>query len=226
MDDLASRFERLGGSWNIEKAKEWNQANAKCLSIMLDGLSSDDAVIIDEYETSAAVWAQLQKRYAKTSASSDESGSNKCYLCQSVKHLIADGLFQDASREHARNLRMAIEGKLYQGKPKNKASKSRRSKKDTKSRPVAGSTDVGMARSSSSSFIFVNDDCVSWNIEKAKEWNQANAKCLSIMLDGLSSDDAVIIDEYETAAAVWAQLQKRYAKTSASYAKLWRLARY
>ncbi|KAG6028139.1 hypothetical protein E4U40_001123 [Claviceps sp. LM458 group G5] len=65
MGDLTSQFERLGGSWNIEKAKEWNQANAKALSIMLDGLSSDDAVIIDEYETgAAAVWAQLQKRYA------------------------------------------------------------------------------------------------------------------------------------------------------------------
>ncbi|KAG6313313.1 hypothetical protein E4U22_001058, partial [Claviceps purpurea] len=59
----SSRFERLRGSWNIEKAKEWTHANAKCLSIMLDGLTSDDAVIIDEYETAAAVWAQLQKRY-------------------------------------------------------------------------------------------------------------------------------------------------------------------
>ncbi|KAG6233291.1 hypothetical protein E4U25_004254 [Claviceps purpurea] len=40
MDDLTNRFERLGGSWNIERKKEWTHANAKCLTIMVDGLSS------------------------------------------------------------------------------------------------------------------------------------------------------------------------------------------
>ncbi|KAG6191776.1 hypothetical protein E4U27_004211 [Claviceps purpurea] len=76
----SSRFERLRGSWNIEKAKEWTHANAKCLSIMLDGLTSDDAVIIDEYETAAAVWAQLQKRYGV--AAYPPSGGDILVLCR------------------------------------------------------------------------------------------------------------------------------------------------
>ncbi|KAG6231593.1 hypothetical protein E4U26_006745 [Claviceps purpurea] len=76
----SSRFERLRGSWNIEKAKEWTHANAKCLSIMLDGLTSDDAVIIDEYETAAAVWAQLQKRYGV--AAYPPSGGDLLVLCR------------------------------------------------------------------------------------------------------------------------------------------------
>ncbi|KAG6019470.1 hypothetical protein E4U19_007204, partial [Claviceps sp. Clav32 group G5] len=69
IEELTSDFERMGGSWNIERKKEWTNANAKCLSIMIDGLSSADGVIIDEHKTAAAVWAHLQKRYAKTSAS-------------------------------------------------------------------------------------------------------------------------------------------------------------
>ncbi|KAG6254243.1 hypothetical protein E4U23_006614, partial [Claviceps purpurea] len=63
--------------------------------------------------------------------SSDEGKSTKCYLCQSTKYLIAECPFQDASRDHARNLRMAMEGKLY--KSKSDTTKPRRSKTGTKS---------------------------------------------------------------------------------------------
>ncbi|KAG6053360.1 hypothetical protein E4U17_004765 [Claviceps sp. LM77 group G4] len=46
--------------------------------------------------------------------------------------------------------------------------------------------------------------------KKVKDWNKANAKALGKMLEGSSADDAVIIDEYETASAVWDQLKRRY----------------
>ncbi|KAG6113798.1 hypothetical protein E4U14_001626 [Claviceps sp. LM454 group G7] len=46
---------------------------------------------------------------------------------------------------------------------------------------------------------------------------KADAKTLGIILEGLSAHDAVVIDEYETASAVPAQLKRSadtYAKTS------------
>lgn len=69
VDNVTSQFERLGGTWNVEKAKEWDQADAKALEIMLEGLGEDDAVLIDEFETAAAVWTQLKLKYEKTSTS-------------------------------------------------------------------------------------------------------------------------------------------------------------
>jgi hypothetical protein len=69
VDNITSQFERLGGTWNLEKAKEWDLADAKALEIILEGLDEDDAVLIDEYETAAAVWTQLKLKYEKTSTS-------------------------------------------------------------------------------------------------------------------------------------------------------------
>ncbi len=48
IDNLTSQFERLGGTWNIEDKKEWDQADAKLLEIILEGLSEDDSVLGDE----------------------------------------------------------------------------------------------------------------------------------------------------------------------------------
>lgn len=69
VDNLTSKFERMGGSWNIERAEKWDQADAKALEIILDGLGPDDSILIDEYETASAVWTQLKIKYNKTSAS-------------------------------------------------------------------------------------------------------------------------------------------------------------
>lgn len=69
IDGITSGFERIGGTWNLEKAKEWDQDDSKALEIILEGLDEDDAVLIDEYETSSAVWTQLKLKYEKTSSS-------------------------------------------------------------------------------------------------------------------------------------------------------------
>ncbi|KAG6260448.1 hypothetical protein E4U49_004841 [Claviceps purpurea] len=36
MDDLTNRFERLGGSWNIERKKEWAHANRGSSPMLVD----------------------------------------------------------------------------------------------------------------------------------------------------------------------------------------------
>lgn len=69
VDDITNAFERLGGSWNLDKSKQWDQDDSKALEIILEGLGEEDAVLIDEYETAAAVWTQLKLKYDKTSSS-------------------------------------------------------------------------------------------------------------------------------------------------------------
>lgn len=67
INNLTSQFERMGGSWDLDKTKEWDKANAQALEVILDGLDADDAVLVDEFETAAAVWNQLKAKYKKTS---------------------------------------------------------------------------------------------------------------------------------------------------------------
>jgi len=55
VDNFTNKFERMGGSWNIENAEKWNQANAKALEIILEGLGPDDSILVDEYKTATAV---------------------------------------------------------------------------------------------------------------------------------------------------------------------------
>ncbi|KAI0993327.1 hypothetical protein K3495_g14857 [Podosphaera aphanis] len=69
IEDLTLQFARQGGSWEVEKKKEFDQWDAKALGIMIDGLDRDDAVLVDEYETAAAVWTQLRVKYCKTDKS-------------------------------------------------------------------------------------------------------------------------------------------------------------
>jgi hypothetical protein len=67
IEGLTTAFEQLGGTWSSERARDWDTADARAVEVMLDGLSSDDAVLIDEYETAGAVWTQLKIKYEKTS---------------------------------------------------------------------------------------------------------------------------------------------------------------
>ena len=69
INNITSQSDRIRGVWNIDKAKEWDLADAKALETILEGLDSDDAVLIDEYETAPAVWTQLKIKYEKTSIS-------------------------------------------------------------------------------------------------------------------------------------------------------------
>jgi LTR polyprotein gag-polypeptide-like protein len=68
VDGLTSTFERLGGTWNKEKAKTYDQDQAKALYILLISLSTDDQALIDEYPQVKDVWTQLKVKYEKTNA--------------------------------------------------------------------------------------------------------------------------------------------------------------
>jgi len=55
VNNLTSKFEQIKGLWNIENTKKWNQVDTKALEIILEGLGSDDFILIDEYKTAAAI---------------------------------------------------------------------------------------------------------------------------------------------------------------------------
>ncbi|CAA9957830.1 hypothetical protein PTMSG1_01410 [Pyrenophora teres f. maculata] len=58
---LTSDFERLGGTWNAEKAKEYDKDEAKALFYITNSLLDDDDALADEYETASALWTALKK---------------------------------------------------------------------------------------------------------------------------------------------------------------------
>lgn len=63
---LTSDFERLGGTWNQEKAKEYEKDEAKALFYITNSLHDDDDALVDEYETASALWTTLKTKYSKT----------------------------------------------------------------------------------------------------------------------------------------------------------------
>ena len=67
VEDLRTQFERMGGTWSVDQERTWDIADAKALEVMLNGLGSDDATLVDEYQTAKAVWEQLKIKYEKTS---------------------------------------------------------------------------------------------------------------------------------------------------------------
>ncbi|RKF60053.1 hypothetical protein OnM2_054079, partial [Erysiphe neolycopersici] len=69
INDITSKFEKLGGSWNIEKAKTYDQDTAKFFSQLTDLLSDDDQAVFEEYGCAVEVWKYLKTKYSKTSES-------------------------------------------------------------------------------------------------------------------------------------------------------------
>jgi hypothetical protein len=67
IEGLTTAFEQMGGAWSTDQSRDWDIADARALEVMLNGLSSDDAVLVDEYKTAGAVWTQLKAKYEKTS---------------------------------------------------------------------------------------------------------------------------------------------------------------
>ena len=63
---LTSDFERLGGIWNTEKAKEYDKDEAKALFYITNSLHDDDDALADEHETASALWTALKVKYLKT----------------------------------------------------------------------------------------------------------------------------------------------------------------
>lgn len=91
IDQLASEFEQLGGTWDLEKSRQWDRDEAKALKIILEGLSSDDSTILDEYETAASVWTQLKLKYERTSTSTANQYMTSLHAFSFDKELGIDG---------------------------------------------------------------------------------------------------------------------------------------
>lgn len=76
IDNLASQFERLGGSINVDKESQFNQDQSKLLSILTDHLTEDDQIIVDECGTAKRVWSALKKKYGKINITTANSAIN------------------------------------------------------------------------------------------------------------------------------------------------------
>jgi hypothetical protein len=59
------------------------------------------------------------------------------------------------------------------------------------------------------------------NIEKKKDFEKHNAEALELMFRSLSEDDQALVDEYESAFALWNYLNKKYSKTDPVMANIY-----
>ncbi|POS84343.1 hypothetical protein EPUL_003608 [Erysiphe pulchra] len=66
INDVISKFEKLRGSWNIEKDKAFDQDTAKFFSQLTDLLSDEDQAVFEEYDCAVKVWNHLKQTYTKT----------------------------------------------------------------------------------------------------------------------------------------------------------------
>ncbi|RKF56144.1 hypothetical protein GcM3_197033, partial [Golovinomyces cichoracearum] len=77
VQELTSKFEGLGGTWNIEKLKIFEQDTAKFFSYISDLLSDDDQTVFDEYDNAMDVWNFLKDKYNKISESTASNFMSK-----------------------------------------------------------------------------------------------------------------------------------------------------
>jgi hypothetical protein len=61
IEGLTSSFERLGGTWNTEKAEDYRKDNASALFMMFEGLTQTDEDLYEEYDTAGKLWAYLKE---------------------------------------------------------------------------------------------------------------------------------------------------------------------
>ena len=73
ISQLTGNFEKLGGTWIIDRQKEFVKDQAIALMYIDSGLRTDDKPLIDLYETAKNVYSQLKMKYSKT----NETTANK-----------------------------------------------------------------------------------------------------------------------------------------------------
>ncbi|KAI0991400.1 hypothetical protein K3495_g16787, partial [Podosphaera aphanis] len=69
IEDLTSRFEKMGGSWNIDKAKTFDQDTAKFFSHLTKSLGDDDQETFEEFTSAKEIWDHLRSKYCRTNES-------------------------------------------------------------------------------------------------------------------------------------------------------------
>ncbi|POS83717.1 hypothetical protein EPUL_004667, partial [Erysiphe pulchra] len=67
--ELISRFEQMGGIWNQEKLKIFNQDSAKFFSHLTECLDDDDQGVFEEFDNAKEIWEHLKTKYSRTSES-------------------------------------------------------------------------------------------------------------------------------------------------------------
>ncbi|KAI1003487.1 hypothetical protein K3495_g4721 [Podosphaera aphanis] len=65
--NITTKFEKLGGTWNIEKTQVFDRFTAKFFSLLTDLLSDDDQSVFDEYQRPCDIWKRLKNKYDKPS---------------------------------------------------------------------------------------------------------------------------------------------------------------
>ncbi|CCU83133.1 hypothetical protein BGHDH14_bgh04759 [Blumeria hordei DH14] len=77
LDQMTSKFERLGGSWNNDKLKIFEKDTAKFFSYISDLLSDKDQSVFDEFDNAIDVWNFLKDKYNKISESTTSNFMSK-----------------------------------------------------------------------------------------------------------------------------------------------------
>lgn len=77
INNVTSKFEKLGESWNIGEAKRYDQDIVKFFSELTDPLSDDDQAVFEEYGCAVEVWKHLKTKYSKTSESTASNYKTK-----------------------------------------------------------------------------------------------------------------------------------------------------
>ncbi|KAI0991943.1 hypothetical protein K3495_g16244, partial [Podosphaera aphanis] len=58
-------IQRLGGSWNVEKQRNYARAEAQALTVMFKCLDDDDQALYDEHRNAFGFWNALKAKYKK-----------------------------------------------------------------------------------------------------------------------------------------------------------------
>ena len=78
VENLTTSFERLGGTWHVERSKEYDHDESKVFAFLVDCLSRDDQVLLEaEDVTASSVWTHLKAKYSKTSESTVQNYMTK-----------------------------------------------------------------------------------------------------------------------------------------------------
>ncbi|RKF83436.1 hypothetical protein GcM3_013053 [Golovinomyces cichoracearum] len=77
IDNLASRLENMGGYWNVDKVKIFDQDTAKFFSHLTECLGDDDQEVFEEYESAKKIWNHLKSKYNRSSESTTSTYISK-----------------------------------------------------------------------------------------------------------------------------------------------------
>jgi hypothetical protein len=104
IENLTSSFERIGGTWNIDKAEKYDQDQAKVFAFLVDALDRDDQALLEGSDiTAKQVWTHLKAKYSKTSESTVQKYMTKIQTFEFDKDKGIDAAW-DKLKEYRRKM--------------------------------------------------------------------------------------------------------------------------